>query len=389
MSVLHQSTPPKEIIVVDDSSTDNTAEIAASFKGIIRYFHVNFRCAQQTRNFALSKTTGEYICFLDADDFFDNNALEIFETELNADEKLKLVYSGSYRFGARRLISEKGFQFHVSPDIFNLESLQQYNYIPMPSLFRKSGFPGFDPKIQRLQDWDAWLSFLSSNTDAKCIHLPLFHQRFHGKNKTLTINLFSERFKVLAKHKRLKSFSSVKHKNLVSSTTNNKITILALEIDLNNVKLVIELLEQNISNIREIVVQVKDTEVIELINIALKPYSLDAQFETNEPLDNLIKMSLFNKDKPQSEWFIISDFLSPTILTNFLKYSPISEPLIEYPKEFDWSLGLNQKSYIALNKKASQLVFSIPTHPSIYKNFFKAITALWNQYIGWRFQNQV
>lgn len=389
LSALHQSSPPKEIIVVNDSSKDQTAEVAAQFDNLIKYYYVNYNCAQKTRNFSISKASSEYILFLDADDFLNNYALETLETELNNNPKLKLVYSSSYRFGPSKLMLENKFKPYVKAENFSLDKLQKYNYIPMPSLFRKTGFPGFDPNIQRFQDWDAWLSFLSSNSDAKYIDLPLFHQRFHGKNKTLNINFYSERFKVLSKHKRLKFFHQIKNKKKLKTNINNKIIILALDINLNNAQSLIELLNQKSSHIQKAVIQIKDAEIIKFIDNAIKPKSLNIQYEKDRTLDSLIEKLILHNNPAQSEWFIISNFLTQVNLTNIHTYKPISEPLIEYPRDFNWELGLYQKNYIALNKKASQLIFSLPEQPqyNVFRIIYNYFTSFWNKHIEWRFKN--
>ena len=70
----------------------------------------------------------------------------------------------------------------------------------MPSLLRRSGFWGFNPRIRRFQDWDAWLGLLTSDEDARCVPVPLHHARFHGTNKTVLEPHDSERLKILVKH---------------------------------------------------------------------------------------------------------------------------------------------------------------------------------------------
>lgn len=71
-SVLDQTYPNWELIIVDDCSTDNTDEIVASFHDErIRYFHnENNSGAALTRNHALREARGEWIAFLDSDDLW-------------------------------------------------------------------------------------------------------------------------------------------------------------------------------------------------------------------------------------------------------------------------------------------------------------------------------
>jgi glycosyltransferase involved in cell wall biosynthesis len=78
-SVLSQEYKDWELLLIDDASTDNTKEIVASFDDArIRYIknEVNLeRSASRNKGVSLSK--GQYICFLDSDDVFRNNHLQV------------------------------------------------------------------------------------------------------------------------------------------------------------------------------------------------------------------------------------------------------------------------------------------------------------------------
>lgn len=69
-SVLEQANAPKlQLIVVDDGSTDATEAIARSYPEV-EYFRQDNRGAAAARNLGMQKCIGEYVCFLDADDYF-------------------------------------------------------------------------------------------------------------------------------------------------------------------------------------------------------------------------------------------------------------------------------------------------------------------------------
>ena len=66
-----------EVIVVDDGSADETAETAAKFKDRIKLIRLseNGGSVAKTRNIGLSAASGEYITFLDADDYYERGAV--------------------------------------------------------------------------------------------------------------------------------------------------------------------------------------------------------------------------------------------------------------------------------------------------------------------------
>ena len=62
-----------EIIIVDDGSTDNSANIAKEFVNnhpTVKYFYKNNGGLSSARNYGIKKASGDYIIFLDSDDFW-------------------------------------------------------------------------------------------------------------------------------------------------------------------------------------------------------------------------------------------------------------------------------------------------------------------------------
>src|SRR5882724_9638878 len=77
-SALDQTWPAKEIIAVDDGSTDKSREILKSFERQgIKVIEQENRGASAARNRALSDAQGEFIQFLDADDLLAPNKIEV------------------------------------------------------------------------------------------------------------------------------------------------------------------------------------------------------------------------------------------------------------------------------------------------------------------------
>ena len=92
-SALAQTWPACEVIVVDDGSTDRSVEIAREFGDRIRLLHGDHRGAPHARNLALNASRGEWLQFLDADDYLEPEKLEQQFAETNAGDEADVIYS--------------------------------------------------------------------------------------------------------------------------------------------------------------------------------------------------------------------------------------------------------------------------------------------------------
>jgi glycosyltransferase involved in cell wall biosynthesis len=75
-SIVRQTRPPDEVLLIDGQSTDRTAEIAQSFPGV-RYLLQPDLGIANARNLALAAATGDFIAFLDADDAWTADKLAV------------------------------------------------------------------------------------------------------------------------------------------------------------------------------------------------------------------------------------------------------------------------------------------------------------------------
>ena len=94
-SILSQNYDDLEIIVIDNGSTDRSGSICDSYANEyanISVYHIENHGVGPARNFGLSKAKGEFICFVDADDYLVGNLFSDVENQLDSQLDL-LVFS--------------------------------------------------------------------------------------------------------------------------------------------------------------------------------------------------------------------------------------------------------------------------------------------------------
>lgn len=90
-SVLQQTVKPRDIIVVDDGSTDNSKDTVAKFKDRITYLYQENRGPAKARNTGILASNREFISFLDADDVWHTRKLEKQFAEFDKFKNLQIT----------------------------------------------------------------------------------------------------------------------------------------------------------------------------------------------------------------------------------------------------------------------------------------------------------
>jgi glycosyltransferase involved in cell wall biosynthesis len=91
-SIIAQTYTNWELLIIDDGSTDNTEAFIKTFKDErIQYFYQQHKGVSAARNLGLEKMSGDYFCFLDADDYMPPRSLENRYNKFQNREELEFV----------------------------------------------------------------------------------------------------------------------------------------------------------------------------------------------------------------------------------------------------------------------------------------------------------
>lgn len=96
-SVLDQRYSAHEIIVVDDGSTDATPQVAAGFGGHVRYLRQDNRGVSAARNAGAAVASGDWLAFLDADDWYYPQRLQVHAEWIMRDPAIGFL-TGDYDY---------------------------------------------------------------------------------------------------------------------------------------------------------------------------------------------------------------------------------------------------------------------------------------------------
>jgi len=178
-NVLGQSHSPSELIVVDDGSTDRTAELLNIFQGVIRYVSQENSGPAAARNYGLKLAAGDIVAFLDADDLWPDTKLETHVKFLKDNPDVDIVQGL-----IQQMILNKSNP--SSSDMkFDLSSAP-YQFINIGSAtYRKSVFDrigDFDETLFDNEDTDWFIRAWEKNVKKVLINKVSLYYRLHDGN---------------------------------------------------------------------------------------------------------------------------------------------------------------------------------------------------------------
>ena len=185
-SIMAQTRQDFELIVWDDGSTDRSVEVAIECgKGdprlrVVAAPHEGFASALKG---AIAQTSGDYVGWVDSDDFLAPTALEDTAALLDARPEIGMVYTDYLVTDSRGKVKGLGQRCRIP---YSRDRLLVDFMVFHFRLFRRELYDlvgGINPKFQRACDYDLCLRF-SEVTLIERLPKPLYYYRRHGQNMT-------------------------------------------------------------------------------------------------------------------------------------------------------------------------------------------------------------
>jgi glycosyltransferase involved in cell wall biosynthesis len=184
-SVLSQTYPHHEIVVVDDGSTDDTSEVASRYPSV-RLIRQENRGLSAARNAGLAQSRGEHVVFLDSDDRLLPEALEVGVRELEAHPRCAFVFGRWNNIAMDGSARPTPHRPHVERDHY-LTLLHSCHIRMHAVVYRKSIFEtvgGFDTSLSASEDYDMYLRIARDHPVHYHGEVVAEYRRRHGANMT-------------------------------------------------------------------------------------------------------------------------------------------------------------------------------------------------------------
>jgi glycosyltransferase involved in cell wall biosynthesis len=175
-SALAQSATPMELIVVDDGSQDGSAEIARSYAPRVRLLRQGPLGLGAARNAALEAATGEFIAFLDSDDIWEPNKLELQLAAFSADPALDVCFTHVLEFADELELKGARPRPGPIPGVFTSSLCARRESV------RRAG--GFDPHARLGETMALLLRLRELGMREAMLPEVLVHRRVHAGNMT-------------------------------------------------------------------------------------------------------------------------------------------------------------------------------------------------------------
>jgi uncharacterized pyridoxamine 5'-phosphate oxidase family protein len=196
-TALNQTYQNKEVVVVNDGSTDGSKNIIKKFGSKIKYCETKNKGAPRARNIGIKVSNGEFVKFLDAD---DRMCLESVEKQVNQSVKLskshKIVFGNAkYVNSDNKVIKKTNFEEEnrITNPLLRIRSMNIQTSLPLHKKKLLEKVNGFDESLTRGQEYDLHFRLVASGV--RFVYWPTWVVRVlchDGTDRISTQDHFSE-----------------------------------------------------------------------------------------------------------------------------------------------------------------------------------------------------
>jgi len=229
-SVIKQTITPKEIIIVDNGSTDQTYQMVSSLFPEINYFIEKKRGVSAARNKGILESKSKWIAFLDSDDAWKPTKLEkqMEYSSFNQD-KYRIIHTDETWYRNKKFLNQLKKHKKSGGNIFK-NSLQLCCISPSSVVLKKQIFEEyglFDENLEVCEDYDMWIR-ITSKEEVGFLDSPLV-LKYGGHSDQLSKKFWGmDRFRIKSLEKNLKNEHFSKSQKInVLDTLIEKLTIVS------------------------------------------------------------------------------------------------------------------------------------------------------------------
>ena len=229
-SVIKQTITPKEIIIVDNGSTDQTYQMVSSLFPEINYFIEKKRGVSAARNKGILESKSKWIAFLDSDDAWKPTKLEKqMEYSVFNQDKYRIIHTDENWYRNKKFLNQLKKHKKSGGNIFK-NSLQLCCISPSSVVLKKQIFDDyglFDENLEVCEDYDMWIR-ITAKEEVGFLDSPLV-SKYGGHSDQLSKKFWGmDRFRIKSLEKNLKNEHFSKSQKInVLDTLIEKLTIVS------------------------------------------------------------------------------------------------------------------------------------------------------------------